>query len=128
MKTHIYEATLPEGVKRNVTVLNVACEIRWKRNDKRKEKKRMTQREREKFVTCLRILRPVTSGTRSLKNLAEPTESELKMWSALQIRFQNDWRDKGCDPGWQRIVINGLENLIQTLSPASVRQRTLQIF
>lgn len=36
-------------------------------------------REREKFVTCLRISRPVTSGTRSFRNLTELTESELKM-------------------------------------------------
>jgi hypothetical protein len=41
----------------------------------------MTQREgeREKFVTCLRISRPVTSGTRSFQNLTELRESELKM-------------------------------------------------
>jgi len=45
-----YESTLPEGVKRNVTVVNVAYEIRFKKNDKRKEKKRMTQTETEREV------------------------------------------------------------------------------
>ena len=72
-KAHIYEATLPDGVKRKVTVLNGPCEIRLKINDKRKEEKRMTQRERDKFVTRLRISRPVISGTRSFENLTELT-------------------------------------------------------
>jgi hypothetical protein len=68
------------------------------KDDKRKERKRI--RERSSWHVWGFHDRLATSGTRSF-NLTKLTESELKMWSALKIGFQEDSAHKDCDPGWQ---------------------------